>query len=125
MREKARKNAAQAPAAQAMISSVCVRSPFVAWAMRTKRTVTRNVSHTAMAEGSTDRKLSWALTLPKGSMAKRRPMSTYRGVPGGCGMPSRFEVAMNSPESQNGMERFMVRKYTTSVDTKTNAAVMR
>ena len=76
-----------------------------------------------MAEGSTERKLSCALTLPNGSMANMRPISTYRGVPGGCGMPSRFDVAMNSHESQNGIERFMVRKYTTSVDTKTNVAV--
>src|SRR5690242_18291406 len=102
--ENATKNAATQPTTQAMTSSLVVRSPFRACALRMKRTATKKVNRTAIADASEDRKLTCHSTLPNGIIANSRPIRTYRGVPGGCGIPKRCDVAMNSPESQNGIE---------------------
>ena len=73
------KNAAVAPAAQAITSSETVRSSCRwarACARRTKRTVTRNVNSTASAEENADSQFTIRWTLPNGSIENRRPMST-------------------------------------------------
>ena len=38
----------------------------------------------------------------KGSIENTLPIIRYSGLPGGCGTPKIYEVAINSPESQYG-----------------------
>jgi hypothetical protein len=50
-------------------------------------------------------------------------MSTKRGVPGGCGMPSVFEAAINSPASQSVTVGARVKTYPAKIAAKTSAAI--
>ena len=38
----------------------------------------------------------------KGIIENTRPIIKYKGLPGGCGTPRIYDVAINSPESQYG-----------------------
>src|SRR5258706_15145318 len=62
----------------------------------------RNVRRAAPAEASALMKFTFHAAAPNGIRVIIRPSIVYTGFPGGCGRPRMEDVAMNSPESQNG-----------------------
>src|SRR5512140_3517836 len=58
-------------------------------------------------------------------MPKTCAVITNRGVPGGCGMPRILATAVNSPASQKGSWRAMVRRYTANGTAMASAANQR
>ena len=53
----------------------------------------------------------WVETLPK---------SKNNGEPGGCGTPKIYDVAINSPQSQNEVVGAIVKKYKINESVKAN-----
>ena len=49
-----------------------------------------------------------------GKKVNSLPRRRKNGAPGGCGTPSMYELAINSPQSQNGTVGATVSKYTPS-----------
>src|SRR5437762_6425363 len=76
---------------------------------RRERTVKRKVKSAVSAEASALMKFTFHATLPIGMRLRARPSIVYTGFPGGCGSPRMNEVAVNSPESQNGTVGVSVR----------------
>src|SRR5882672_1806415 len=106
--ENAMKNAAMHPPT----SQASWREGWDAWSpnqRRRERTVMRNVKSAVSAEANALMKFTFHATLPIGMRLMARPSIVYTGFPGGCGSPRMYEVAMNSPESQNGTVGVSVR----------------
>ncbi len=62
----------------------------------------RNASRFAPAAASGDSRFTRkAGSAAVGSRLAIRPIRMNSGLPGGCGTPRMYEVAMNSPQSQN------------------------
>jgi len=77
---------------------------------RIDRWVMRNVKRAAPAEASALMKFTFHAAAPNGIRVIIRPSIVYTGFPGGCGRPRMEDVAMNSPESQNGTVGVSVRR---------------
>jgi hypothetical protein len=90
---------------------------------RTVINITQYAINTANAENTTDNRFTRSATLiGNGNIVNTRPTITYNGVPGECGIPNMYDVAINSPLSQNDTVAAIVSRYTTNGTPKTTAA---
>jgi hypothetical protein len=53
-----------------------------------------------------------AISDPSGKSENNRPIATNNGVPGGCGTPMMYDVAINSPQSQKAAVGATLYQYT-------------
>ena len=64
-----------------------------------------------------------AISILMGNRLKNLPTNKNSGLPGGCGTPKIWEVAINSPVSQKDTVGAIVEKYTANVMRKITPAI--